>query len=307
MRTIPDPFSASFPARPARVPSRHRRSGGAVISNGSGTRRCGYTVSVSVVARQAAFRGPGGDLGARGEAELAEDVADVGLDGPLAENEGGGDLSVRLAPADERRHVALARGQPAEGLLGSLARCERRGRGNEVGRAPQKVLRAGSGPAPPAASPSTTGAPPRTRLRPPRRRPCSATEPDRERPRSARAAVARLVRSPLAGRPAAQPLPRPAARAPPAPRRAGRSGGASGGPVSRSAREAISSSASRSAVAGSPRASASRAWAYQIARSAQVCAGRVSSTNPSSSDSARAQSPCSTQASAASADEKRIQ
>src|SRR5215467_13603172 len=52
-----------------------------------------------------------GQLDAVGDADLAEDVAEVGLDGLLAEEELGRDLGVRLAVDDEARQLELALGQ----------------------------------------------------------------------------------------------------------------------------------------------------------------------------------------------------
>ena len=46
--------------------------------------------------------------------QLREDVVDVRLHRPLADEELGGDLGVRLALPDEREHLALAAGQRIE-------------------------------------------------------------------------------------------------------------------------------------------------------------------------------------------------
>src|SRR5256885_16540826 len=55
--------------------------------------------------------GPRGDLRARHEAELVQDVLDVALHGPLADDEPPGDLLVRQALGDQRGHLLLARGE----------------------------------------------------------------------------------------------------------------------------------------------------------------------------------------------------
>ena len=51
-----------------------------------------------------------GQLDARGHSDLAEDVAQVGLDRLLAEEQLGGDLGIRLAVDDEPRELELALG-----------------------------------------------------------------------------------------------------------------------------------------------------------------------------------------------------
>ena len=53
---------------------------------------------------------PGDDFLARGEAELGEDVADVGLDGSLADREVVGDVAVGEMTGQERGHFAFAPG-----------------------------------------------------------------------------------------------------------------------------------------------------------------------------------------------------
>src|SRR5438045_4151636 len=63
---------------------------------------------------QAAFDRPGGDLGARGEAELAEDVADVGLDGGFGDDQPFGDLAVGPAARDQAGDFPFPCGEPAE-------------------------------------------------------------------------------------------------------------------------------------------------------------------------------------------------
>src|SRR3954463_11671582 len=52
-----------------------------------------------------------GDIVARGDVELAEDAAQVGLDGLHAEEELGGDLGIGAAVDDETRDLALAFGE----------------------------------------------------------------------------------------------------------------------------------------------------------------------------------------------------
>lgn len=49
--------------------------------------------------------GEGGGRGARGHADLEEDVRDVASDRPLAEVEGGGDFSVRPPRCDEPQYL----------------------------------------------------------------------------------------------------------------------------------------------------------------------------------------------------------
>ena len=55
-----------------------------------------------------------GQLDARGDVELAEDVAQMGLDGLLAEEQLGRDLGIRLRVEDETRHLELALAQGLE-------------------------------------------------------------------------------------------------------------------------------------------------------------------------------------------------
>ena len=55
--------------------------------------------------------GAGHRRGARTDAELGEDVHEVGLHGRLAEEELPADLAVRAALGDEREHLGLARGE----------------------------------------------------------------------------------------------------------------------------------------------------------------------------------------------------
>lgn len=54
---------------------------------------------------------PGSDLGAGGEAELGEDVLDVGLGGAGRDHEGLGNLLVTEALVDQFRDLALSTGQ----------------------------------------------------------------------------------------------------------------------------------------------------------------------------------------------------
>ncbi len=53
------------------------------------------------IARQPALRGPGGDLGARAEAELGQDVLDVVFGGAWGDDQGGGDVFVARSPGHE--------------------------------------------------------------------------------------------------------------------------------------------------------------------------------------------------------------
>src|SRR4051812_39987407 len=55
--------------------------------------------------------GVSGRRGARGDVELDEDIADVAVDGLLAEHEFAGDRLVGLAGGDEAQHLQLARRQ----------------------------------------------------------------------------------------------------------------------------------------------------------------------------------------------------
>src|SRR5215213_11931961 len=57
--------------------------------------------------------GPGRGGRARGDAELAEDVGDVAVDGVLAQHEPLGDLPVGEALGDELEHLALPRAERA--------------------------------------------------------------------------------------------------------------------------------------------------------------------------------------------------
>ena len=54
--------------------------------------------------------------GAVPQLQLDEHVVDVGLDRPLADEQSGGDLGVRLALSDEREDLALAAGERCRGL-----------------------------------------------------------------------------------------------------------------------------------------------------------------------------------------------
>src|SRR5262245_8495153 len=69
------------------------------------------------VSAQALLDSPGGDLGSRAEAKLRQDAADVAFDRRLADNERHSDLAIRTTIRDERGHLALPRGKPAESLL----------------------------------------------------------------------------------------------------------------------------------------------------------------------------------------------
>ena len=71
---------------------------------------CGTYVSE----RDALLRHPGGDSRAGRHAELAQDVGDVGLDRPLADEELLGDRATALAGGDVRRHLTLPRCQPTD-------------------------------------------------------------------------------------------------------------------------------------------------------------------------------------------------
>src|SRR5690606_23329829 len=62
--------------------------------------------------------------GACGDAELAEDVADVSFDGALADEQPRGDVAVRHAGSDESEHLELASRQRVT-LVCRLRRCSR--------------------------------------------------------------------------------------------------------------------------------------------------------------------------------------
>jgi len=69
---------------------------------------------------QAPFNSPGGDLRPRGEAQLGEDAAYVGLHRALADDELVGDSAIGFSLSDQRGHVALAGGQASKLLLCDL-------------------------------------------------------------------------------------------------------------------------------------------------------------------------------------------
>jgi hypothetical protein len=54
---------------------------------------------------------PAGELGARGHAELSEDLAQVVLDGARADEQLSSDIAVRLAPTDQGGDMRLLRGE----------------------------------------------------------------------------------------------------------------------------------------------------------------------------------------------------
>src|SRR5262249_33602212 len=68
--------------------------------------------------------GPGGDLGAGGEAELGEDAFDVALGGAQGDDQFGGDLPVAQALGDQLGDLAFPGGQHAWGASrgGRMAR-----------------------------------------------------------------------------------------------------------------------------------------------------------------------------------------
>ena len=55
------------------------------------------------------------------EAELLEDLLDVGLDGALGDEQAGGDGPVREPLGDQREHLALAFGELVEGVGAAFA------------------------------------------------------------------------------------------------------------------------------------------------------------------------------------------
>src|SRR6266511_4185098 len=52
---------------------------------------------------------PDGELGMRGEVELAQNTADVRFDGALGDAQRGRDLAIRVPARDQDRHFALPR------------------------------------------------------------------------------------------------------------------------------------------------------------------------------------------------------
>ena len=78
--------------------------------------------------------GPGGRSRARGDVQLAEDIADVAIDGLLAEEELAGNGLIGLAGRNEAEHLELSRAQPVRVKWGSGSRGRRR-RGHRIGRA----------------------------------------------------------------------------------------------------------------------------------------------------------------------------
>jgi hypothetical protein len=65
---------------------------------------------------------PGGDLPARCEAQLGEDIGDVCLDSPLADDQRIGDLAVDPTLCDQRGDLALAPGQTIVRIFSYAAR-----------------------------------------------------------------------------------------------------------------------------------------------------------------------------------------
>ena len=60
---------------------------------------------------ESSLHGTGGRLGAVVDAELGDEVRDVGFDGAGADEEGFGDLAVRLSLGKEAKDVTLAGSQ----------------------------------------------------------------------------------------------------------------------------------------------------------------------------------------------------
>ena len=71
----------------------------------------GASLSGAMCDGEAVLDSPCGDLCARGQLQFAQDVADVGVDGPLGERELLGDLAVAQAQCDEGRYLPLTPGQ----------------------------------------------------------------------------------------------------------------------------------------------------------------------------------------------------
>src|SRR5688500_2234625 len=61
-------------------------------------------------------RSPGGYLGAAAEAELAQDVVDVGFGGALGDDQSGGDVLVAQPLGDKVRDLLFAAGQGRRGV-----------------------------------------------------------------------------------------------------------------------------------------------------------------------------------------------
>ena len=88
---------------------------------------------------------PCGNLCTRRESELGEDIADVGIHGALAQDQGNGDVVVGLTLRDQRRYLSLAPGQPAVIFLRRLKRSARLGLDRRRSKRHGQRLRCGQG------------------------------------------------------------------------------------------------------------------------------------------------------------------
>ena len=68
---------------------------------------------------QSFFNRPGPDLSARMNAELEHDVTHMRFDGPFADHQILGDLTVAFSLCNQSCHLTLPHGQPSKGLFGS--------------------------------------------------------------------------------------------------------------------------------------------------------------------------------------------
>src|SRR5258707_4675887 len=85
------------------------------LRSGSGRKIGGipYVVRKSAAGcRQVVLDGPGGELGASPQVELAQNLADVCLGGPFSDGQLGGNLAVGETARQECDHLLLASGEP---------------------------------------------------------------------------------------------------------------------------------------------------------------------------------------------------
>src|SRR4051812_30668516 len=88
-------------------------------TSGEPPNRAGRGMGDLTHSQQAVLVGVGGGRGARGDAQLGEDVAHVAVDRPLAEDERGGDRAVGLPGGDAAQDLELA----ARQAVGGGGRC----------------------------------------------------------------------------------------------------------------------------------------------------------------------------------------
>ena len=89
---------------------------------------------------QAVPVGPGGRGGARRHVELREDVAEMPLDCPLAEEELGGDSGVGLSDGHQAQHLDFSRWSDRATRREELPSTRRHGRHRALPRGPQRRL-----------------------------------------------------------------------------------------------------------------------------------------------------------------------